>query len=88
MVIADGCSTEFEVEAGVLQGDTLAPYLFVFVVGHVLRVAIPDNNTGFLIQKHLSRHHLAKYVTDFDFADDIVLSGIRRWDMAVQFTQQ
>ena len=54
MVIADGCSTEFEVEAGILQGDTLAPYQFAIVVGHVLRVAIPDDNTGLMTQKHLS----------------------------------
>ena len=58
---------------GVLQGDTLAPYLFVIVVDYVLRVAIQDNSDGFIIQKHLSRRHMAKYVTDLDLADDIVL---------------
>ena len=73
VVTADGCSADFEVEAGVLQGDTLAPYLFVIVVDYVLRAAIPDNSIGFMIQKRLSRRHLAKYVTDLDFADDIVL---------------
>ena len=46
---ADGCSADFEVEAGVLQGDTLAPYLFVIVVDYVLRVAIPDDSIGFMI---------------------------------------
>ena len=86
MVIADGCSTEFEVEAGVLQGDTLAPYQFAIVVGHVLRVAIPDNNTGLMTQKHLSRHHLVKYVIDFDFADEIVLLSGTMTNVQTLFT--
>ena len=73
VVTADGCSADFQVEAGVLQGDTLAPYLFVIVVDYVLRAAIPDDSVGFMIQKRLSRRHPAKYVTDLDFADDIAL---------------
>ena len=73
VVTADGCCADFEVEAGVLQGDALAPYLFVMVVDYVLRAAIPDDSIGFMIQKRLSRQHFAKYVTDLDFADDIVL---------------
>ena len=73
VVTADGCSADFEVEAGVLQGDTLAPYLFVVVVDYVLRAAITDDGVGFMIQILLSRRHPAKYVTDLDFADDIAL---------------
>ena len=73
VVTADGCSADFDVEAGVLQGDTLAPYLFVIVVDYVLRAAIPDDSVGFMIQKRLSRRHPAKYVTDLDLADDIAL---------------
>ena len=73
VVTADGCSADFDVEASVLQGDTLAPYLFVIVVDYVLRAAIPDDSVGFLIQKCLSRRHPAKYVTVLDFADDIAL---------------
>ena len=77
VVTADRCSADFEVEAGVLQGDTLPPSLFVIVGDYVLRGAIPDDSIGFIIQKRRSRRHLAKYVTDLDFADDIVLlSGI------------
>ena len=77
MVTADRCSADFEVEAGVLQGDTPPPSLFVIVGDYVLRGAIPDDSIGFIIQKRRSQRHLAKYVTDLDFADDIVLlSGI------------
>ena len=63
----------FEVEAGVLQGDTLAPSLFVIVVDYILRVPIPDDRIGFMIQKRLCREHLAKYMTDLDFVENIVL---------------
>ena len=73
VVTADGCSADFEVEAGVLQGDTLAPYLFVVVVDYVLRAAITDDGVGFMIQILLSRRHPAKFATDLDFADDIAL---------------
>ena len=78
VVTADACGADFEVEAGVLQGDTLAPYLFVIVVDYVLRAAaIPDDSVGFMIQKRLSQRHPAKYVTDLDFTNDIaLLSGI------------
>ena len=39
----DGEADPFELSAGVLQGDTLAPYLFVLVVDYILRHAIPDD---------------------------------------------
>ena len=45
----DGEADPFELSAGVLQGDTLAPYLFVLVVDYILRRAIPDNTHGFTI---------------------------------------
>ena len=36
----DGVSEEFDVVAGVIQGDTLAPYLFIIVLDYALRKAI------------------------------------------------
>lgn len=30
----------FEILAGVLQGDTLAPYLFIIVLDYVMRMAV------------------------------------------------
>ena len=38
----DGPSDSFGVSAGVLQGDTLAPYIFVLVVDYVMRRAIDE----------------------------------------------
>ena len=36
----DGVSEEFYIIAGVLQGNTLAPYLFIIVINYALRKAI------------------------------------------------
>ena len=71
---ADGDTDFFEVLAGVLQGDTLAPYLFVIVLDYVLRTSIDDNSElGFTLQQRLSSRYPAKKITDADFADDLSL---------------
>ena len=36
----DGDTEYFDIVAGVLQGDTLAPYLFIICLDHVLRTSI------------------------------------------------
>ena len=73
----DGAADPFDLSAGVLQGDTLAPYLFVLVVDYVLRCAIPDDTHGFIISPRVGTrsrtHSPAVAVSDLDFADDIAL---------------
>ena len=32
---------------GVLQGDTLVPYLFIICIDYILRTAIPDATNGY-----------------------------------------
>ena len=66
VVTAYDCSDDFTVEAGVLQGDTLAPYLFVIIQWTVSSGPpyILDDSLGFKIRRRLSRRHPAKYVTD------------------------
>ena len=39
----DGESDFFEILAGVLQGDTPAPFLFIIVVDYVMRTAIDEH---------------------------------------------
>jgi Reverse transcriptase (RNA-dependent DNA polymerase) len=63
---------------GVLQGDTSAPYLFVIVVDYVImRVALADQSLGLKITNKVgttTRIKIpTKYITDLDFADDIML---------------
>ena len=54
-----------DVIKGVLQGDTLAPFLFIIVLDYILRQTESGN---YSVQTHPD-----KILTDLDFADDIVL---------------
>ena len=75
VVTPDGDSSEFEVSAGVLQGDTLAPYLFIIVLDYALRQAIQGREVdlGLTITPRRSSRSLEVTLTDLDFADDIGL---------------
>ena len=58
----------------VLQGDTLAPYLFIICLDYILRTLIDNiRENGFVLTKKRSRGYLAKTITDADYADDIAL---------------
>ena len=57
--------------AGVLQGDTLAPYLFIICLAHVLRTSIEKiKENGCKLTKERSRRYPAKTFTDADYADE------------------
>ena len=65
----------FNILAGVLQGDTLAPYLFVIVIDYIMRTALlgREDKLGFQLRKSKSRRVPPITIIDMDFADDIVL---------------
>ena len=68
----DGDTEYFHIVAGVLQGDTLAPYLFIICRNYVLRTSIDKiRENGFELTKKRSRRYPAKTITDADYADDI-----------------
>ena len=71
----DGETDLFDILAGVLQGDTLAPYLFAIVIDYVMRQAIGDKaeELGFKLHQRRSSRIPAKVITDLMFADDIAL---------------
>ncbi len=75
VITPDGETDFFEIIAGVLQGDTLAPYLFAIVLDYALRKAIngKEEALGFQLHRRRSRRTPAIVVTDLDFADDIAL---------------
>ena len=69
----DGDTEYFDIVAGVLLGDTLAPYLFIICL-YVLRTSIDKiRENGFELTKKRSRRYPAKTITDADYADDIAL---------------
>ena len=68
----DGLTEFFKTLLGVLQGDTLAPFLFIIVLDYVLRNCMCVEN-GITIIPRQSRRLPAVKVTDLDFADDIAL---------------
>ena len=81
MVTPDGDSEEFDILAGVLQGDTLAPFLFIIVLDYALRQAISGRELelGFTITQRRSRRFPAVVLTDLGYADDISLISGPEW---------
>ena len=70
----DGDTEYFDIVAGVLQGDTLAPYLFIICLDYVLRTSIDKiRENGFELTKKRSRRYPTKTITDADYADDIAI---------------
>ena len=70
----DGHTEYFDIVAGVLQGDTLVPYLFIICLDYVLRISIDKiKENGFELTKKRSRRYPTKTITDADYTDDIAI---------------
>ena len=75
VVSPDGDTDLFSIQAGVMQGDTLAPFLFVIALDYALTQAIAgrEEELGFTLSPRKSKRIPATSICDLDFADDIVL---------------
>ena len=74
VITEDGNAEFFSNEAGVLQGDTLTPYLFIIFIDYVMRAPNKNReNLSLTITQRLSRRLPATYIKDTDFAEDIAL---------------
>lgn len=72
VLFPNGNAEFFEILAGVLQGDTLAPYLFIIALDYTIRQATRDEqDLGFTLDRARSERHPAKVICDTEFADDI-----------------
>ena len=70
----DGDTDYFDIIAGVLQGDTLAPYLFIICLDYVLIMYIDImKDNGFKLPKERSRRYSAQTIMNADYVDDIAL---------------
>ena len=59
----DGDTEYFDIVAGVLQGDTLAPYLFIICLDYVLRSSIDKiKENGFELTKKRSKRYIYMYI--------------------------
>ena len=64
----------FDIVAGVLLGDTLAPYLFIICLDYVFRTSIDKiRDNGFELTKKRSRRYPAKTITHADYTDNRVI---------------
>ena len=69
----DGDTDYFDIVAGVLQGDTLSPYLFIICLDYVLRTSIDlMKENSFELVKERCRCP-AETITDANYADNMAL---------------
>ena len=62
----------FKTTSGVLQGDTLSPYLFIVLLDYALKKILQDD-VGLVVCKRNGRRHPAIYIGVLAYADDICL---------------
>ena len=68
----DGNTDFFDIVTGVLQRDTLAPYLFIICLDYVLRTSIDlTKENGFRLTNERSRKYPAQTIADTDYTNDI-----------------
>ena len=67
----DGFTDEFRLCKGVLQGDVVAPYLFIVILDYDMRESIQPED-GFTLQRRAGSRQPAQKISDLAFADDIV----------------
>ena len=64
----------FDIVADVLQGDMLAPYLFIICLDDMLRTSIDKiKENSFKLTKGRSKSYPAQTITNADYANDIAL---------------
>ena len=70
----DGDTEYFDIVAGVLQGDTLAPYLFIICLDCMLRTSIDNiKENSFELTRKRSRRYPAETITDADYTDEVAI---------------
>jgi hypothetical protein len=70
--IREDRTPDFDTSSGFLQGDTLAPFLFIIVLDYVLRRSLKEGD-GYAVACRRSRRYPVVTVAALAFADDIGL---------------
>ena len=71
VITPEGLTMEFLTNLGILQGDVLAPFIFIIVLDFIMCNATRDSSHGLTIHKRKSTRYPAVVISDFEFADDI-----------------
>ena len=70
----DGDTDFINISGGVVQGDTLAPFLFIICLDYVLKKALDRNNDlEFTLIERRSKRYPAIQITDVDYTDDLAI---------------
>ena len=70
----DGDTDFINIAGGVLQGDTLAHFLFIICLDYVFKKALYRNNDiGFTLIERNSKRYPAMKITDVDNANDLAI---------------
>ena len=72
VITPEGETDPFSINTGVLQGDPLAPFLFIVCLDYALRLSIQKSDR-ITLKRRQSRRHPPDVLADLDFADDIAL---------------
>ena len=67
-----GSTKWFKTTSGVLQGDTLSPYLFIVLLCYALKKTLQED-VGFVVRKRNGSRHPAIYIGVLACADEICL---------------
>ena len=75
IITPDGETEFFKISKGVLQGDTLAPFLFIITLYYIMLQVFGENdyNIGFKLTERRCSREPAVVITDLSYADDIAL---------------
>ena len=79
MVCSPDGDTDFDIITDVLQGDTVASYLFIICLDHILQTLmdlLKENSFMLKNKKARSRWYLTETIKDTDYADGITLLAI------------
>ena len=63
----------FDIVAGVLLGETFAPYLFIICFDYMRTSIDKIKENGFMLTKQRSISYHLQTITDVDYSDDITL---------------
>ena len=72
VITPEGNTDVFKIDTGVLQGDPLAPFLFIVCLDYALRTSIGTSD-GLTLKRRRSRRAPPELLPDLAFADDIAL---------------